>query len=220
MKPWSAISPEEKMRMRGGFVDVEGQREERVPGDDEVFPILAGPWPNRHIGAQQMNCCCCGKFVGLSPNGVELHRRNTQRAIFCEACFDSLQRLAEVVLGREAAMRSIGIAPGAGVLLIERRGEVQLVHNALVLRVSMDERLAGPKGEPSITAVFVLPEATLERAVQMPDAVHFLHRDWIEGRSAFGYEELPMPMPGVRLDRSSRDGVFGRAVRGALPERA
>ena len=94
-------------------------------------------------------------------------------------------------------MRTRGIEPGGSVLLVERRGEQQLVHNALVVRISMDDRLAGARGEPSITAVFVLPEATLERAVQMPDAVHMTHRDWIEGRCAFAYEELPSPQPGV-----------------------
>ena len=94
-------------------------------------------------------------------------------------------------------MRTLGIAPGGNVLLIERRGGVELVHNALVVRISLDESNAGQKGEPWIMAAVVIPEAKADPPVFFPNAVHVSHKDWTEGRSAFAYEELPGPTPGI-----------------------
>jgi hypothetical protein len=101
-------------------------------------------------------------------------------------------------------MRTTGIRPGDAVLVIERRGEQQLVYNAVVASFSMDRRQAGAHGEPSIKALFVgiyadarytddgsLPTLTV------PGVVHISHRDFVEGRVGIGYEELPGPIQGM-----------------------
>jgi hypothetical protein len=103
-------------------------------------------------------------------------------------------------------MTTMGIRPGDAVLVIERRGEQQLVYNALAAGFSMDETLAGTHGEPAIIAVFVGTHAdgrsryTLEKGLPtltVPRVVHISHRDFIEGRAGLGYEELPGPISGV-----------------------
>jgi hypothetical protein len=105
-------------------------------------------------------------------------------------------------------MTSMGIRPGDVVLVIERRGEQQLVYNGLVNRFSMDEELAGAAGEPAIEASFVAmyPEVrwgthygpgTRPTTVIVRSIVHISHRDFIEGRAGLGYEELPGPVPGI-----------------------
>ena len=109
-------------------------------------------------------------------------------------------------------MRTMGITPGESVLLVEHRGEQQIVYNALVAGISMDEKLAGAHGEPAIEVSFVADSAR-ERVGPLPDVdpaikpwhptlvvagvVHISHRDWLERRSSLGYEELPGPPPGV-----------------------
>jgi hypothetical protein len=101
------------------------------------------------------------------------------------------------------------------VLLVERRGAQQIVHNALVCSLSMDAAQAGTLGETMIDAAFVSAIAgfaeALPRKMRPPDAdldwphgmvhardvVHISHRDWIEGRAGLAYEELPGPTPGM-----------------------
>ena len=51
-------------------------------------------------------------------------------------------------------MRTMGIKSGDFVLVIEHRGERQLVHNGLVMGFSMDEKQAGTRGQPMISACF------------------------------------------------------------------
>lgn len=95
-------------------------------------------------------------------------------------------------------MRTIGISPGDWVLLLERRGEQEIVYNAMVASVSMDESLAGTKGEGSIRVVFVpVAERPDAGVLIVPDVVHISHRDWLEGRAGLAYEELPHPPSGV-----------------------
>jgi hypothetical protein len=98
-------------------------------------------------------------------------------------------------------MRSIGIAPGDAVMVVEHRGEQQIVYNALVAGISMDEKLAGTHGEPAIEASFVLTRHQYSEALggghpvmTERGVVHISHRDWIEGRAGLGYEELPEPI--------------------------
>jgi hypothetical protein len=98
----------------------------------------------------------------------------------------------------------MGIKPGDAVLVIEHRGEQQLVYNALVAGFSTDEKLAGRHGEPAIEACFVATyaEARYTRSgglptLTVPGVVHISHRDFIEDRAGLGYEELPGLTPGV-----------------------
>lgn len=109
-------------------------------------------------------------------------------------------------------MRTMGITPGDAVLVIEHRGEQQIVYNALVGGISMEERLTGTRGEPAIEAEFVADQAR-ERVGPFPGVdptikpwhptlsvagvVHISHVDWIERRASLGYEELPGHVPGV-----------------------
>jgi hypothetical protein len=112
-------------------------------------------------------------------------------------------------------MRTMGISPGDVVLVIEHRGEQQIVHSALVAAISMDAELAGALGETMIDVVFVSEIAgfseslpwktqTIPAGLDWPhglvharDVVHISHRDWIEGRAGLAYEELPGPTPGI-----------------------
>jgi hypothetical protein len=101
-------------------------------------------------------------------------------------------------------MTTMGIRPGDAVLVIERRGEQQLVYNALVAGFSMDEKLAGTRGEPAIEACFVATHAEARNVrsgglatLTVPKVVHISHRDFIEGRAGLGYEELPGPVQGI-----------------------
>ncbi|HZL29192.1 MAG TPA: hypothetical protein VFC39_21890 [Acidobacteriaceae bacterium] len=96
-------------------------------------------------------------------------------------------------------MRTIGIQPGCTVLLVERRGDEFPAYNALVAGISMDESLAGAKGEPSIEVAFVVPDPAenAHRVLVVPGIVHVSHRDWIEGRAGLAYDELPYPPSGV-----------------------
>ena len=103
-------------------------------------------------------------------------------------------------------MRTMGIAPGDAVLVIEHRGEQQIVYNALVAGITMRESLRGPKGEMAIEATFVAAGddevrmqgmQTRRPVVTVPNVVHISHSDWIDGRAELGYEELPGPPQGV-----------------------
>jgi hypothetical protein len=92
----------------------------------------------------------------------------------------------------------IGIKPGDAVLLVERRREQQIVYNALVVGISMNETLAGTHGEPSIeVAFFAGMRALSDPVLRLPEVVHISHKDWMEGRREMGYEELPSPPSGV-----------------------
>lgn len=87
--------------------------------------------------------------------------------------------------------------PGDAVLVLERRGEQQLVYNALVASSSMRE--PGARGEQSIDAVIVIPNPQPDwpRFMCVERIVHISHRDWLEGRAGLAYEELPHPPHGV-----------------------
>ena len=91
-------------------------------------------------------------------------------------------------------MRTMGILPGDAVLVIEHRGEQQIVYNALVAGISMRQELLGMKGEPAIEAVFVARQGHTDlmeigHAITSFDSVvHISHRDWIEGRAGLAYE--------------------------------
>jgi len=91
-------------------------------------------------------------------------------------------------------MRSMGIASGDAVLVVEHRGEQDLVYHGLVASISMQERLLGAHGEPAIEAVFIGPRLALENFTSV---VHISHRDWLERRAGLAYEELPGCVPGM-----------------------
>lgn len=123
-------------------------------------------------------------------------------------------------------MTTMGIKPGDAVLVIEHRGEQQLVYNALVLSFSMDESRKGARGEPAIQAVFVEPHAACRGALRALDAVHLSHRDFVE-RRALGYEELPdeevltilrlmLEEPALPLDRTKNAMRMLRSVWGRM----
>jgi hypothetical protein len=102
----------------------------------------------------------------------------------------------------ERTMTTMGIRPGDAVLVIERRGEQQLVYNALVAGFTMDEKLAGTHGEPAIAACFVSVQAGAHfdhcgALLEVSDLVHISHLDFVEGRAGLGYEELPGPVSGI-----------------------
>ncbi len=89
----------------------------------------------------------------------------------------------------------MGIRPGDAVLVMEHRGEQQLVYNALVVGFSMDESLAGTHGEPALRLCFVVPHLqpryVYDGVRAVPNVVHISHRDFVEGRARLGYEEQP-----------------------------
>ena len=87
-------------------------------------------------------------------------------------------------------MRTMGIRAGDVVLVIEHRGEQQLVYNGLVVSFSMDEKLAGTHGEPAIEACFVEARDLVIATLRSHSVVHVSHRDFVE-RTRLGYEELP-----------------------------
>jgi hypothetical protein len=89
-----AKTEDDLIPFRGKFFDREGEVED-APAvcDDDIFLIIAGPWPNPNKGVMQGRCGCCKDFVGLAPPSVELHRRNTNRPILCGTCFLALKKL-------------------------------------------------------------------------------------------------------------------------------
>jgi hypothetical protein len=94
-------------------------------------------------------------------------------------------------------MRTMGIRPRDWVIVLERREAEFFAHSALAIRVSMDEALAGAKGELSIDAGFVYEANGRSEMLMAPDVVHVSHKDWLEGRTAFAYKELPYEPIGV-----------------------
>jgi hypothetical protein len=91
-------------------------------------------------------------------------------------------------------MSTLGVTRGCLVHLIERRGEQNVQHDALVLAMLMEPELRGTKGEMAIDAVFVNvlrtpSEDWREDLMLIRDVVHVSHHDWIERRCCIAYEE-------------------------------
>jgi len=79
---------------RGNCVDEDGDVVAMPTGG---FPIVAGAWPNRHLGAIQVRCEICNRFAGLSPKGLAIHREQPeQRPIWCARCWEELLALAQM----------------------------------------------------------------------------------------------------------------------------
>jgi TPP-dependent indolepyruvate ferredoxin oxidoreductase alpha subunit len=74
------------LRFKAVFVNCEtGAVVEQPEG---VFPIVAGMWPSRMVGAVQVRCTVCSGFASLSPDGVRLHKESPEdRPILCPDCF-------------------------------------------------------------------------------------------------------------------------------------
>lgn len=90
-------------------------------------------------------------------------------------------------------MRTIGLKPGDMTLVLERRGDQLLAHNALVIGSSMLPALAGAQGEMSIEAAFVVETPFGIAMPKFEGIVHVSHMDWQEGRAGLAYEEIPAP---------------------------
>lgn len=83
-------------RMRDSFFDLQGEAvDQKVPGPDEVFPIIAGPWPNPFPNAIKMQCNVCQCAVGMSLKGMVMHEANPKRLIFCSPCGLSVYGLVQ-----------------------------------------------------------------------------------------------------------------------------
>jgi hypothetical protein len=89
---------EQLWEKRGQFLTAGGSFVEKDPSDEELFLIMAGPWPNRNIGARLTRCHYCNMFVGISPKGWELHRRNPRRDILCCDCYVMVDEMLKHVL--------------------------------------------------------------------------------------------------------------------------
>lgn len=89
--------------LRGKFLNVgdDGMVTELPePADDAAFPICAGRWPNRHVGARQAICDRCGGFCGIAPKGYALHLANPPlRPILCPQCFWTLVLFKQIGAG-------------------------------------------------------------------------------------------------------------------------
>jgi hypothetical protein len=89
--------------------------------------------------------------------------------------------------------------------LIERRGEQQVQHDALVHSMSMAPEMAGTRGEMAIDAVFVnalrapSTEDWRDDLMLIRDVVHISHHDWIERRACIAYEEALPFVVGVEM---------------------
>jgi hypothetical protein len=92
-------------------------------------------------------------------------------------------------------MTAPGITRGCLVHLVERRGEQNVWHDALVLSMLMEPELRGTKGEMAIDAVFInalhapSTEDWRDDLMLIRNVVHISHHDWIERRSCIAYEE-------------------------------
>jgi hypothetical protein len=91
-------------------------------------------------------------------------------------------------------MSTLGVTRGCLVHLIERRGEQQVWHDALVLTMRMGPEMRGSKGEMAIDAVFVNALKTpsedwREDLMLIRDVVHLSHHDWEERRTCIAYVE-------------------------------
>lgn len=91
------LTREQLWQKRGHFLNDGGEFVQGDPPDEIVFFIMGGPWPNRNIGARQTRCRCCNVFLGISPKGWELHRRNPKRDILCCDCFVMIDEMMDEV---------------------------------------------------------------------------------------------------------------------------
>lgn len=88
-------------------------------------------------------------------------------------------------------MSTLALRPADRIDLLERRGEVCVTHHAPAGQLSMDEKLAGAHGEPSLRAVFLLTDSDgLVQVRDVENVVHCSHVDWTEGRVGLAYCEV------------------------------
>jgi hypothetical protein len=95
---------------------------------------------------------------------------------------------------------TVSLPIGRAVHLVQRRGEINVYIAALVTSMSMADVYRGSKGEMAIEAVFVNPLSATRHAgtsdwqlglIRVMDVPHVSHDDFVSGRVAYGYEELP-----------------------------
>jgi len=80
--------------LRDKFLNTDGKVVPNDIDDQTAFPIGAGPWPNEFPSAICVQCAVCEDLTGISPKGLELHKRNpAARPIFCPSCFVMLYNL-------------------------------------------------------------------------------------------------------------------------------
>lgn len=89
------------------------------------------------------------------------------------------------------------------VLLLERRGDTTIAHDALVIGLTMDTSLIGKKGEPAAELVYANAEALRHGGtadwhhalMRAGNVVHKSHDDWEDGRTAFAWEQVDPSAP-------------------------
>jgi hypothetical protein len=111
-------------------------------------------------------------------------------------------------------MSTPGITRGGLVHLIERRGEQEVHHDALVLVMTMNPDLRGAQGEMAIDAVFVnalrpMSEDWHDDLLVIRDVVHVSHHDWIERRVCIAYYQA---LPFVVGEGTGSFGVMPRNI--------
>lgn len=89
-------------------------------------------------------------------------------------------------------LRTIYLRPGDRVHLSERRDGEFIPRHALVLGISMNERLLGERKRPAIRVVSVFADGSRSQSHEIEDVVHVSHPDWMEERTAFAYDEAPV----------------------------
>jgi hypothetical protein len=90
---------DELWEKKGNFVDTENGAV--IPQPEDGFPIIAGNWPSRFVGARQARCSICSGFCAMSSNGIKLHNECPDlRPIWCPECAEFMLAITRAAEGR------------------------------------------------------------------------------------------------------------------------